>query len=217
MEAFGNFQKMKKSRNDTWRYSKSLALPSKISFWLVPLVIHNLIAGMFALYSYQGKVVAGEQKGEKVMELKSTAFTQGGDIPKKYTCDGADVSPPLNWTEPPEGTKSLALICEDPDAPVGTWVHWVLFNLPPNARELPESVPARKTLSGGGDQGINDFRKIGYGGPCPPKGPVHRYFFKLYALDKQLDLKPGATRQELAKAMKNHILAEAELMGRYHR
>ena len=151
------------------------------------------------------------------MELKSTAFTQGGDIPKKYTCDGADVSPPLNWTDPPPGTQSLALLCEDPDAPRGTWVHWVLFNLPASARELPEGVPTKETLSGGGRQGKNDFGKIGYGGPCPPKGPAHRYFFKLYALDTPLDLKPGVTRQELLKATGGHILAETELMGRYSR
>lgn len=150
-------------------------------------------------------------------EIKSSAFQHEGDIPRKYTCDGADVSPPLNWTSPPRGTKSLALICDDPDAPVGTWVHWVLFGLPPETRELPEGIPTDKVIPNGGKQGINDFGNIGYGGPCPPPGPAHRYFFKLYALDAEPDLKPGATKKELVKAMDKHILAQAELMGRYRR
>lgn len=150
-------------------------------------------------------------------EVKSSAFQHEGDIPRKYTCDGADVSPPLNWTSPPRGTKSLALICDDPDAPVGTWVHWVLFGLPPETRELPEGIPTDKVIPNGGKQGINDFGNIGYGGPCPPPGPAHRYFFKLYALDAEPDLKPGATKKELVKAMDKHILAQAELMGRYRR
>ncbi len=150
-------------------------------------------------------------------EIKSSAFQHGGDIPKKYTCEGADVSPPLNWTSPPEGTKSIALICDDPDAPVGTWIHWVFFGLPPDTRELPEGVPTHKVLPSGGKQGINDFGNIGYGGPCPPPGPAHRYFFKLYALNTELDLKPGATKKELLKAMGKQTLAQAELMGRYRR
>jgi len=149
--------------------------------------------------------------------LTSSAFEPGGTIPKLYTCDGPDVSPPLRWTDPPPGTRSLALICDDPDAPVGTWVHWVLYSLPPEIRELPEGVPPQPTLPGGGKQGRNDFRKIGYGGPCPPRGPAHRYFFRLYALDADPGLEPGATKQELLKAMTNHILAQAELMGRYRR
>lgn len=149
--------------------------------------------------------------------LTSSAFEPGGMIPKPYTCDGFDVSPPLRWTDPPPGTKSFALICDDPDAPVGTWVHWVLYSLPPEIRELPEGVPPQPTLPGGGKQGRNDFRKIGYGGPCPPRGPAHRYFFRLYALDTDPNLEPGATKQDLLKAMTNHILAQAELMGRYRR
>jgi len=149
--------------------------------------------------------------------LTSSAFEPGGTIPKLYTCDGPDVSPPLRWTDPPPWTRSLALICDDPDAPVGTWVHWVLYSLPHEIRELPEGVPPQPTLPGGGKQGRNDFRKIGYGGPCPPRGPAHRYFFRLYALDADPGLEPGATKQELLKAMTNHILAQAELMGRYRR
>lgn len=150
------------------------------------------------------------------IRLTSTAFTDGGTIPKKYTCDGADVSPPLAWDNVPEGTKSFALICDDPDAPMGTWVHWVLFNLPADTRNLPEAVPPDKELSNGARQGTNDFRKIGYGGPCPPSG-THRYYFKLYALDTLLDLPAGASKAQLLKAMEGHVLAEGQLMGRYSR
>jgi len=151
------------------------------------------------------------------LDLTSAAFQEGGDIPQKHTCDGPDLSPPLAWNTPPAGTQSLALICDDPDAPVGTWVHWVIYDLPPETTALPEGIPPDEQLSGGGRQGVNDFGKIGYGGPCPPKGPAHRYFFKLYALDAQLDLPPGATKQDLLRAMEGHILAEGQLMGRYRR
>ncbi len=150
------------------------------------------------------------------MEIKSSAFDDGGYIPAKYTCEGANVSPALNWDTAPVGTKSLALICDDPDAPMGTWVHWVLFNLPGNIPELPENVPKLEVLKNGTRQGKNDFGKIGYGGPCPPSG-THRYYFKIYALDKELDSKPGITKKELLKTMEGHILAEGQLMGRYKR
>ncbi|HUV65588.1 MAG TPA: YbhB/YbcL family Raf kinase inhibitor-like protein [Sedimentisphaerales bacterium] len=150
------------------------------------------------------------------IELTSSAFKEGGMIPAKYTCDDEDVSPPLQWGEVPEGTKSIALICDDPDAPMGTWVHWVLFNLPGATTSLAEKVPTDKTLANGARQGTNDFHKIGYGGPCPPGG-THRYFFKIYALDTQLDLQAGANKQQLLKAMQGHILAEGQLMGRYKR
>ena len=129
----------------------------------------------------------------------------------------SDQSPPLRWSEPPSGTKSIALICDDPDAPRGTWVHWVLFNLPAQARELEEGVPTKETLGTGAKQGKNDFGNIGYGGPAPPKGKPHRYFFKLYALAVAVDLSAGATKAELEKAMKGHILAEGQLMGTYKR
>jgi len=157
-------------------------------------------------------------RGGKNMEIKITtsAFVPGGKIPGKYTCDELDVSPPLTWTSVPEGTKTFALICDDPDAPMGTWVHWVLFNLPADIQELPENIPPERELESGGKQGMNDFRKIGYGGPCPPGG-THRYYFKLYALDTELDLEVGATKRELLKAMEGHILAEGQLMGRYER
>ncbi len=150
------------------------------------------------------------------MELRSSAFEQGGMIPTKYTCDGPDISPPLSWSDPPAGTVSFALISDDPDAPVGTWVHWVIWNIPASARALDENVPKTETLPNGASQGITDFRRIGYGGPCPPSG-THRYFFKLYALDTTLSLPSHTTKSVLEKAMRGHILAQAELMGRYRR
>ncbi|GAB4344121.1 MAG: YbhB/YbcL family Raf kinase inhibitor-like protein [Candidatus Abyssubacteria bacterium] len=160
---------------------------------------------------------ADESKGGNgTMNISSNAFKNGTTIPKKYTCEGEDVSPPLSWSAPPNGTKSIVLICDDPDAPVGTWVHWVLFGLSPDTTSLPEGVPAQETAQGA-TQGRNDFGNLGYGGPCPPPGPAHRYFFKLYAIDKELNLKPGATKAEVMKAIEGHILAEAQLMGKYGR
>jgi len=159
-------------------------------------------------------------KGGEMMrlELKSSAFAEGGTIPKKYTCDGQNISPPLSWTAPPKGTNSLALVCDDPDAPGGVWVHWVLFGLAPETKELPEAISPQEVVLGGAKQGRNDFGKLGYGGPCPPRErPAHRYFFRLYALDFQPNLKAGATKQELLKAIQGHILAEGQLMGRYER
>lgn len=150
------------------------------------------------------------------IKIKSPAFVPGGKIPGKYTCDGMDISPPLAWTSGPEGTKTFALICDDPDAPMGTWVHWVLFNLPAEIIELRENVLPERGLESGAKQGMNDFRKIGYGGPCPPGG-THRYYFKLYALDTEINLETGATKSELLKAMEGHILAEGQLMGKYER
>lgn len=151
------------------------------------------------------------------IEITSTAFKAGQSIPKPYTGDGADQSPPLQWSEAPAGAKSIALICDDPDAPRGTWVHWVLFNLPAQARDLEEAVPTTETLANGAKQGKNDFGNIGYGGPAPPRGKAHRYFFKLYALDVALDLPSGATKAQLEAAMKGHVLAEGQLMGTYQR
>jgi Raf kinase inhibitor-like YbhB/YbcL family protein len=151
--------------------------------------------------------------------LTSGAFTAGGVIPAKHSCDGADVSPSLAWSGTPPGTVAFALIADDPDAPAGTWVHWVLFNLPGSLTALPEGVPKTDQLAGfsGALQGRNDFRRFGYGGPCPPPGKAHRYFFKLYALDAALPLKAGATKQEVERAMRGHVLAEAALMGMYTR
>jgi Raf kinase inhibitor-like YbhB/YbcL family protein len=150
------------------------------------------------------------------MNLTSSAFTHGAMIPKKYTCDGRDISPPLSWSDPPEKTESFALIMDDPDAPMGTWVHWVIYNIPATARSLSEGVPTDAELPDGSRQGRNSWHRIGYGGPCPPSG-THRYFFKLYALDTKLNLASGVTKEGLLQAMAGHIVAQAELMGRYSR
>ena len=151
------------------------------------------------------------------IQITSTAFSEGQPIPAKYTCQGSDISPPLKWTNAPANTKSFALIADDPDAPVGTWVHWVLYDLPATATGLAENTPKSAQLPGGARQGNNDSPGIGYEGPCPPPGKPHRYFFKLYALDTALDLKPGLTKKDLLKAMEGHILAEGQLMGTYQR
>ena len=150
------------------------------------------------------------------MELASPAFTEGSMIPIKYTCDGQDISPPLAWKDVPTGTKSLALISDDPDAPMGTWVHWVAYNIPPNITNLGENVRPEKEFPNGMRQGSNDWPRIGYGGPCPPSG-THRYYFKLYALDTTLKLEQGATKAQVLQAMKDHVLAEAQLVGKYKR
>jgi len=159
------------------------------------------------------------ERGEEAMTLKLTspAFTEGGTIPKRYTGDGEDISPPLRWSDAPDGTRSFALICDDPDAPVGTWVHWVIYEIPADANELPEAVPATETIAGGARQGLNDFKRVGYGGPAPPRGPRHRYYFRLYALDAELGIKPRATKADLLRAMTGHILGEGQLMGTYQR
>ncbi len=150
------------------------------------------------------------------IKITSPSFQEGVMIPAKYTCDGIDISPPLKWSNVPEHTKSLALICDDPDAPMGDWVHWVVFNIPATATGLPENVPPHKVLDNGAKHGLNDFRKFGYGGPCPPSG-IHRYFFKIFALDILIDLSSGATKGDLLKAMKGHILSDGQLMAKYKR
>jgi Raf kinase inhibitor-like YbhB/YbcL family protein len=160
---------------------------------------------------------AAEKAGKEHMQVTSTAFTNGAAIPAQYTCDGKNVSPPLTWSEVPQGARSLALIADDPDAPAATWVHWVVYDLPPSTSGLAEDVPKSQFLAGGAKQGLNDFKHLGYGGPCPPHGKPHRYFFKLYALDTVLELKPGVTKKDLEHAMQNHIVAQAQLLGTYQR
>jgi len=145
-------------------------------------------------------------------ELTSSVFANGEGIPAKYTCDSEDISPPLEWSNPPEGTQSLALIMDDPDAPVGTWDHWLLFNIPADLRSFPEQAGPPP----GSVDGKNSWGRTGYGGPCPPSG-THRYFFKFYALDNTLDLPAGADKTQLLQAIEGHILAQAELMGTYAR
>jgi len=155
-------------------------------------------------------------KGGRMMKVTSSAFNEGQMIPLKYTCDGQDISPPLEWENAPDATKSFALICDDPDAPMGMWVHWVVYDIPPDMNNLPEHVRPERQLGNGIRQGNNSWPNIGYGGPCPPGG-THRYYFKLYALDTTLNLKPGATKEQLLQAMKGHVLEEAHLMGKYQR
>jgi hypothetical protein len=151
------------------------------------------------------------------LQLKSSAFEDQGAIPQTFTCDGEDLSPALSWSEPPAGTQSLVLVFDDPDAPAGTWDHWLLFNIPATIRSLPEGVPADGTVEGIGTHGSNSWHRLGYGGPCPPKGTTHRYFFRLYALDTLLDLGAGAGKTEIETTMEGHVLAEGQLMGRYGR
>ena len=149
--------------------------------------------------------------------LESTAFKNGGSIPKKYACDGEDISPPLAWADAPNGTKSFALICDDPDAPILTWIHWVIYGIPADRQELKERMSTQEVLEDGIMQGMNSWRRPGYGGPCPPGRTTHRYIFRLYALDVKIDLRPGRRKKDLEKAMRGHILAETQLMGLYAR
>lgn len=149
--------------------------------------------------------------------IQSSDFANGADIPRAFTCDGEDRSPALSWSGAPAETKAFALVADDPDAPAGTWVHWVIFNIPGKTQSLPTGVEKKEQLADGSKQGRNDFRKIGYGGPCPPPGKAHRYFFKLYALSSELKLPTGATKADVERAIKDHVLANAELMGRYKR
>jgi len=163
-----------------------------------------------------GPATAEESDEAMALTLKSSGFDAGGPIPPRYSCDGEDISPPLAWSDPPPGTQSFALILDDPDAPGGTWVHWVLFNIPAAARALSEAIPPDPVLPDGSVHGTSSFNSLGYGGPCPPGG-THRYFFRLYALAALLDLEAGANKADLEAAMQSHTLAQAELMGTYGR
>jgi Raf kinase inhibitor-like YbhB/YbcL family protein len=150
------------------------------------------------------------------LTITSSAFAAGEAIPSRHTCEGENLSPPLRWSGVPPGARSLALICDDPDAPVGTWVHWVLYAVPPALDSLPEGVAKTETVLGA-RQGVNDFHRVGYGGPCPPPGKAHRYFFRLYALDAPIDLAARAGRKDVDAAMQGHVIAQGELMGTYRR
>jgi Raf kinase inhibitor-like YbhB/YbcL family protein len=151
------------------------------------------------------------------LQLKSSDFSPGATIPKQFTCAGADISPAFSWSDPPPSTQSFALIADDPDAPAGNWVHWVVYNLPATLRALPQNFPKSEQTNDGSHQGNNDFVKTGYNGPCPPPGKPHRYFFKLYALDTKLTLKPGASKKDVEAAMQGHIVAQGQYMGRFSR
>jgi Raf kinase inhibitor-like YbhB/YbcL family protein len=169
----------------------------------------------FAIYLGGCGPEATEPAAGAALLLQSSAFADGQAIPVRYTCDGDDLSPPLSWAEPPAGTQTLALVVDDPDAPMGTWVHWVLFNLPAATRSLSEGVPAGESLAVGGLQGANSWKRVDYGGPCPPQGSTHHYVFKLYALDTSLDLSAGATKGDVEKAMNGHVLAQGQFVGTY--
>lgn len=158
-----------------------------------------------------------EEVATSILRVESDAFVAGESIPQRYTCDGEDVSPPLSWSQPPAAAQSLVLIFDDPDAPAGTWDHWLLFNIPPTTRSLPEGLPASERIQGIGVHGSNSWRRLGYGGPCPPTGTTHRYYLKLYALDSSLDLDAGASKRDIETAIKGHVLAKGELMARYGR
>ena len=168
-----------------------------------------------AMVCVAAMVSAGAADAGKSIQLTSPAFNEGQGIPAVHACDGRNVSPALKWSGAPKETRSFALICEDPDAPGGTWVHWVLYGLPAGVIELPENVPPVENPPGVGMHGINSFGRLGYGGPCPPPGKPHHYYFRIYALDADVSLKPKASRADLDKAMKGHILAEGKLMGTY--
>jgi len=155
--------------------------------------------------------------GNKIdIKVSSTAFKEGELIPSKFTCDGENISPQIAWTNFPKSTESFVLISDDPDAPVGTWVHWVVYNIPASCTELKEKFPKDEKFDNGIMQGTTDFRKTGYGGPCPPSG-THRYYFKIYALDVILNVKSGLTKKEILKEIEGHIIAEGQLMGKYKR
>jgi hypothetical protein len=189
------------------RYIRSVAFTVFVSF--LTILSFSQSTSYSQVAAFEGETMA--------FEISSPDFPNGGQIPKKFTCDAADVSPALSWSGAPSGTAGFALIADDPDAPSGTWTHWVLYGLPASVNRLPESVPKVDEVQSGGRQGRNDFHKIGYGGPCPPPGKIHRYFFTLYALDENLSLKPGVSRAELEQAMQGHVLGSAQWIGKYAR
>lgn len=184
--------------------------------WLT-IVSAVIIIALAASAIYLTTLQQPEEIVAKKFSLTSPAFGDHERIPDKYTCDGADLSPPLHWEGHPKETVSFVLIVDDPDAPAGTFTHWVIYNIPGDVNKLEEGVPQVEKLPFGALQGVNDFNQIGYGGPCPPSGKPHRYVFKMYALDTVLDLGPGASKDEVLKAMSEHILAEATLTGIYSR
>lgn len=186
------------------------------------VLLFVLISSIFFLYCACGKSEKKEKKENKevkMYELKifSSSFKNGEMVPSKYTCEGEDISPQIGWGELPVEVKSLALVCDDPDAPGGDFVHWVIFNIPNETDSLPEGLAPRDTLDFGAIQGMTDFGSVGYGGPCPPRGSVHHYHFKLYGLDKMLEADKNITKDELLKKMEAHIVAKGEIVGLFKR
>lgn len=198
--------------------SRFLHFPMRLALGVPCALIFPLVVAPLA--SCRNPAPASQQRGDSSplgFRIESTAFKEGESIPSRFTCESEDISPALSWTEPPAGTRSFVLIVEDPDAPGGIWTHWVVYNLPPRVQQMPENVAKQDHVPGGGLQGVNSFGHAGYGGPCPPPGSAHRYFFRLYALDTVLNLKPGADRQEVLAAAKGHVLGKTHLMGRFKR
>ena len=177
-----------------------------------------LLPAIFCSCESREPTESKKEKGKKMDEIKVTspAFAESQMIPAEYTADGRNISPPLEWSPAPEGTRSIALINDDPDAPMGTWVHWVVYNIPADVTGLKENILPQETLPNGAIHGTTDFGRIGYGGPAPPSG-THRYFFKVYALDTILDLPARATKSQLESVMAGHILAHGQLIGKYAR
>lgn len=181
---------------------------------LIPVAIAAVLLAVHAdSRTDQNASPAGKQT--TMFQLKSNAFSPEGNIPARFTCEGANISPDLSWSGVPEGAKTLALVLHDPDAPHrGGYTHWIVFNIPATVNQLPENAPKTANLPGGGIQGRNDDGGIGYTGPCPPSG-THRYYFHLYAVNRELQLKPGASKDELEHAIRGHVLGQAEFMGKY--
>jgi Raf kinase inhibitor-like YbhB/YbcL family protein len=196
-----------------------LRSPDRISARRLLAAASLLLMGLPALPVVSAPQPQDRSKGAPAMTfaLRSPDFAHGANIPRPFTCDGEDHSPALAWSDAPAGTKTFALIADDPDAPAGTWVHWVIYNIPGTARALAAGVEKKEQLADGSRQGRNDFRKTGYNGPCPPPGKAHRYFFKLYALSAELTLAPGASKNDVERAMGGRILGHADWMGRYQR
>ena len=192
-------------------YALHIRLLNIVSKSGLPVIVFLLFLLIGAGCGRASPVVELEDEAAMSLQVSSPVLMEGGTIARKYTCDAENVSPPLTWSGIPSGTQSLALIADDPDAPAGTWVHWVLYDLPADTTSLAEGT------KGIGVEGVNDFRKSGYGGPCPPRGSTHRYYFKVYALDKQLGLTPGAGKRDVEWAMQGHVLAQGVLMGKYGR
>jgi Raf kinase inhibitor-like YbhB/YbcL family protein len=183
------------------------------------LITLTLVFVSFSILLAAGLAQAAPKK-RKGMQFASSSFQDGGSIPAKFTCKGDNVSPELKWNKPPAGTKYFAVLCEDPDAPMKTWIHWVIYDIPAkmdrldNTFQLLEGFPRAEKMTNGILQGINDFGRIGWDGPCPPSG-IHRYYFKLYALDAPTGLKAGANKEQLLRAIKGHVLSETQIMGTF--
>jgi Raf kinase inhibitor-like YbhB/YbcL family protein len=178
--------------------------------FLLLVIISGCIAG-------EKKETIEEVNTMQTISITTEAFLSGEYIPSKYSCDSDDISPQLSWKGVPTDANSIVLIMDDPDAPSGTFVHWVLFNIPPGMQHLPEGIPSDNILGDGSRHGMTDFGRTGYGGPCPPRGKPHRYFFRVYALDTKLDIPAGASRKQVDNAMKGHVLAHGELIGKFGR